>query len=628
VAPLATAELDSDPPVSIEINRPLILSGAVPKDCGMTTNGGIEPGATGRAAGGRAQSETIGVVLVVAIVISGATLVVVIGATAISDTEDQLADSRAEKGMTQFSSKAGLVALQEADSQQIDFATDRGEQYNVVPDTGWMNITWQNQTTGYSEEVMNMTLGAVVYEGKNRRFAYQGGGVFQETDTGGQMISPPEFHFRDGTLTLPAVNVTGDPALGGRATVTRSDVIRKFPTGVDNSTNPLDNHVVTVTVQSDYYRGWGEYFEERTDGEVEYDHAAETATLLMVTPIELTKITAASSSLSASGSFKLHGDPAGARYTDSYNSSQGPYDPTTAGKEGDLIYTGDIDLTGGSGNNDIWGDIESGNDVKVGSGGGQPYINGNISHAQRCLPSNTECESRITDPDGDRTKIDRVETASSVNWFVNNSISEIEDNADETNPVLSDGQDLNKSTYYFDSLVVPDDNKIKLNTTENDIKIGVRENVKLNNDGSDGAILNVTGDGIVRVFVGGEGIGSAEELDLANHAEIITPDDNATQFRMYGKSDFEAEIGDSAGSGNPAKYVGVIYAPPGQGGTGKVTVLGSELFGGILTGTTILDKGSIHYDEALREKLIIPPDANQVKVTFLHVTINRITVEG
>lgn len=588
----------------------------------MTVDRGNQKPNTGVIDDRLGQSEAIGFVLVFSLMIVGAIIVVGIGSTAVDDTEDQLSDQRAEKAMTQFSSKAGLVALQEADTQQVDFATDQDEQFGVVEDTGWMDIAWKNQTTGYSEQVMNITLGAVVYEGANTRMAYQGGGVFRSTTQGGQMISPPEFHFRDGTLTLPAINVTGDAALGNSATVTRRQVDRRFPTGVGNSTNPLDNHVVTVTVNSEYYRGWGEYFEERTDGEVEYDDANETATLLMVTPIEITEITAASSSLAASGDFIVDGKTPRDRFTDSYNSSEGPYDPLNPGKAGDLIYSGDIDLSSGSGNSDFWGDIEAGGDVTVGTGGGQPDVNGNISHGDLCLPSPADCDNKIIDPNGEVTKIDDIRTAGSVTWFVNNSISELEEEADESNPTLADGTELDNATYYFDSFVVNDGDEIEINTTENDVKIGVRENVDI----GDQSRVNVTGDGIVRLFVGGEGIGGSNELQMRKEAEILTPGDDATMFRLYGKEDFRANIGNS-GKSALAKFVGVLYAPPGIGGNGEIVLDSGEVFGGMLTGTTTIEKGSIHYDEALRGTQVIPPNANQVKVTFLHVTVNEIAVK-
>jgi len=616
----------------------------------MNPTGGDEEAATDWQGRLRGQSETIAVVLVFGIVIAGAVLVVSIGSTAVSDSEDELTDQRAEKAMTQFSAKAGLVALQEADSQQVDFPTGQSEQYRVVEDTGWMNITWRNQTTGYSEEVMNMTLGALVYEGENTRIAYQGGGVFRATEAGGRMISPPEFHYRGGTLTLPAINVTGDAAVGSRLTVSRSNVSRRFPTGVGNSTNPLDNHLVTVTVKSEYYRGWGQYFEERTDGEVEYDDSKETATLLMVTPIEVAKITAATSSLSASGSFTVNGNSAldcsgvgggdDNIYTDSYNSSKpGDYcdqlSSDRTGTNGTVVYGDDVEIDTGAGGSGFCGDIVSGGSVVTQGGGGgslscgdntggQPKVFGNINYTNSC----TDCSDAIVTGTGTKNKIDGVREAAAVDFFVNATVSGIDSRASGSNrnPSLSDGTVLDESEYYFDSLEINNNDKIELDTSSGNIDIAVSDNIKLN----EGATLEVTGDGFVRIFVDGDSFAGTNHLKMENDASILTPEDNATQLRVYGKRDFTATLG-GGGAGSLARFVGVLYAPPGANGNGEIEINGAEVLGGILTGTTTIPNGgtgSIHYDEALRNKRIIPPDANQVKVTFLHVTVNEITVEG
>jgi hypothetical protein len=610
---------------------------AVPYSPEMVDIGGDNSRAPGRAARDRGQSETLGAVLVVAILISGATLVVAIGVMGISDTEDQLADSRAEKGMTQFSSKAGLVALEESDSQQVDFATDQNEQFRVDNTTGRMIISWENQTTGYNETVMDIDLGAFIYDGQNTELAYQGGGVFRASSGGGVMISPPEFHFRDGTLTLPAVNVTGDAGIGGRATVTRSNVVRKFPTGIDNSTNPLDDHVVTVTVQSEYYRGWGEYFEERTDGEVEYDPANETATLLMVTPIEMTEINSVSSSLSASGAFSVNGAPtsrvSGADndiYSDSYNSTDGTYrdqfvsNDTEAG--GDIVYAGQVDISGGAGGGVFKGELRSGDSVTVGSGSGKPDVDGDIVYTTNCNPSVPDCENRTVDPVDEVRKIDGIETASSVDWYVNNSVEEIADEADpsQTDPA-TDGE-LKSGDYHFTSdLVVNNSDELELNTTNGNIDIGVEENILV----EDNAEINVTGDGVVRMYVAGRDTGpSGNHFYMGDNTTVGNQQDDAKQLRVYGQRDFTMLM-DAPNSGSKtAKFVGVLYAPPGQSGTGSVTLDTGEIYGGILTGTTIIEGGSLHYDETLKNKQIIPPDANQVEVTFLHVTINQIMVEG
>jgi hypothetical protein len=348
----------------------------------------------------------------------------------------------------------------------------------------------------------------------------------------------------------------------------------------------------------------------------------------MVTPIEITEITAASSSLSASGEFEVRGDTVGDQFTDSYNSSIGTYEAhdntggPDVGKEGDLIYSGDIIIDGGTGGDDFLGDITSGGGVNLSesSGGGQPDVYGNISYADYCSCNS----SRIKDPgEPPAEKIDNVETASSVDWFVNNTIEQVEDDA-----VAAPGtppSELNESSYYFDNLTVSSDDEVEINTTDNNVKIAVRENVMI----EENATLNVTGDGIVRMFVGGEGLSGTKELRMYADSKIITPGDDATQFRMYGKANFDAELG--VGNNHFAKYVGVLYAPPGQTGNGEIVLNGAEVFGGMLTGTTTIPtgaQGSIHYDEALLGKQVIPPNANQVKVTYLHVTVSQITVEG
>jgi hypothetical protein len=94
------------------------------------------------------------------------------------------------------------------------------------------------------------------------------------------MISPPEFHYRAQTLTLPIVQVTGSASVGGsaRATVSRGEFLarnvypnesRSFDNG-EPFLNPVQNGSVIVRIESEYARAWGTYFAERTDGVVSY----------------------------------------------------------------------------------------------------------------------------------------------------------------------------------------------------------------------------------------------------------------------------------------------------------------------------------------------------------------------
>ena len=260
---------------------------------------------------GTVGQATVGAVLVVALVVVGSTVVVAIGNQALSDTERRSDLERARQAMTLFDSQTAQVALSESDRQSVRFGRTAGS-YRVDPTAGEISVinidrdddeegdgdtddvVWT--ADGYPtdatpagdddddiEYILNATLGAVVYESGDRTVAYQGGGVWQRgPDGGATMVSPPEFHYRDQTLTLPVVQVTGEGAASGsaRATVRRGaflarpvypDASRTFDVGdPDPFENPVQKGSVIVRIESDYARAWGSYFEARTEGKVSY----------------------------------------------------------------------------------------------------------------------------------------------------------------------------------------------------------------------------------------------------------------------------------------------------------------------------------------------------------------------
>lgn len=590
----------------------------------------------GRIHTARGQSETIAVVLVLGMMLAGAAVVVALGAIALDGTDDRLSTDRAEKTLTQLDSKAGLVALGEADSQQLSLPTNADEQYSVDSERGWLQVSVTNLTDQSNNfELMNATLGALVYESANTTIVYQGGGVFESTASGGSMVSPPEFHYRNGTLTLPTITITGDQTPGSQLRIERSASTRKFPIpGNEDRLNPLDNHRVEVTVGSEFYRGWGQYFATRTDGSVSYDHANETVTVTLVTPISVNEITAASASLSAGGEFSVSGSSAstcsksGADdvFTSSYNSSTGSYcgqfsSGTPPGRAGDVVYGKDIDISDGTGGSDFYGDITSGQTVTIddSSGSGQPSVYGNISFVDSCLPSG-DCSDRIASgSSGEVRQIDGISLTESIDWFVDSSIQEVAADPDETDPTV-DNAVLDSGEYYFENLSLSSGASLELDTTDGPVTLAVNETVSLASD----AEISVVGSGTVELYVGGED--GSDDLTMADDARITAANDNATKFRTYGGSAFNATLG-GGGSGNLAVYTGVVYAPPGPDGTGSVTLDGAEVFGGVLTGKTVLSGGSIHYDEALEGRRVVPETARIIQVTYLHVSKNEISID-
>jgi hypothetical protein len=243
---------------------------------------------TGHSKGGRdrGQSELIGVILVFGLMIVGAVVVVALGASAIGDSQDRLSEQRAEKAMTQFDSRAAQVALGQSGMQQVSFGSTLGNQMTVDNDTGRVKITIDN---GTGERVLlNESLGSVTSEIEDTSIAYQGGGVWRHQDGDSLMVAPPEYHYRDRTLTFPVVRVS-NPSWTDRServTIQNEGRTRIYPD--DTNRNPLADGTVQVTITSDYHEGWKSFFEQRAEGSVRHYPDNRTVTVDLEVPFRET----------------------------------------------------------------------------------------------------------------------------------------------------------------------------------------------------------------------------------------------------------------------------------------------------------------------------------------------------
>ncbi|MFB6102832.1 MAG: hypothetical protein ABEJ73_09730 [Haloplanus sp.] len=227
----------------------------------------------------RAQSEPLGVILVIGLVIVSTTAVVTFGFSAIEDVQAQSELDRAENGMTLLDSRLSTVALGDAESQAITLPTSNGG-YTVDSDAGTIRIVHRNYDgSNDATLVSNTSLGAIVYRSGDASIAYQGGGVWRKYSDGStQMVSPPEFHYRRGTLTFPLIRIQGNGSAGGLTTVSARSPGNGQPVypstetypNDDHYRNPVENGTVEVTIWSEYAEAWGSYFNTRTDGNVTY----------------------------------------------------------------------------------------------------------------------------------------------------------------------------------------------------------------------------------------------------------------------------------------------------------------------------------------------------------------------
>jgi hypothetical protein len=513
-----------------------------------------------------------------------------------------------------------MVALGASNGRQVSLSQVQGARYRVDGGAGRMEITITNTSAdpATTTTLLDVPLGAVVYENEDRQVAYQGGGVWKRSRNGTVMISPPEFYYRDATLTLPLITVAGDTTLSGRASLTPDETTQIYPDASADRTNPLETGVVNVTVTSDYYRAWGRYFEERTDGKASYDHPNQRVTATLTVPTGPREVTSAVAATAAGGEIRLSGNGGDPARTDSYDSSvgTGAY-ADTRGAFGTVTTAGDVVVTG---NSEVNGSIRSGDRVEVKGSG---WVNGSVEYT-----SSKKIQGTV---EGSVSQIGGVDGAAPIDGFVQQQVdnaSADNDNGEAGIPITGDtldggDQTLTAGVYYLDSLTL-DDDTLTLDTGSGDINIAVRDYVHIEDDGR----IEVQGDGQVRMFVQGEATSpSGAHFSIPNSGGVVDVADNqnASQFWLYGKSDFAADI--SGSSSSTIRYEGVIYAPAGITGSSDVYIGKAHLYGGIVAGSVELDNGgTVHYDQALLGQRAIPPQTNIIRLTYLHISENKLNV--
>lgn len=236
------------------------------------------------------QSNTLAVVLLLGITITGTGTIVAFGATALEATQSEADIGQAEQAMTQLDSRASLIAHGSSNVQRASIDTQSGAGLQVT-DGGQITIEKLNETTGVVEAtILNASMGAVVYERSGTTVAYEGGGVWRKPprSNGSVMISPPEAGYESGTLTLPLVLVRGEADSGDLTLRQAGPSTGYYPNSSVSParTNPLDEGKVNVTVTSEYYRAWGSYFAERTAGNVSYNDPNQTVEIELVVPFD------------------------------------------------------------------------------------------------------------------------------------------------------------------------------------------------------------------------------------------------------------------------------------------------------------------------------------------------------
>ncbi|UPV99644.1 hypothetical protein M0R88_14115 [Halorussus gelatinilyticus] len=589
----------------------------------MTGRRGFELSGTRRratGAGGRGQSEVLGVVLLLAITIVGTGLIVSFGSSALNDAKQASEIDSAENAMTQLDSKASLVGIGSSPVQRTSLGVDS---VAVENRSGWMRVRVVNRTDGTTEHVvMNQTLGAIIYANGDTSIAYQGGGVWKRTGGGSTMVSPPEFHYRGTTLTLPLVTVNGTDSLDGTVRVTQGGPTEsKFPKqGNPDFRNPLENGEVNVTVQSEYYEAWGRFFEQRTGGRVSYDHDSDRVFITLVVPTRTRNVTNALAGTTPD-QMTIKG-AGGSSFTDSYNSSDGAYPGSPSPPyDGTIVTKGSVKLTGGA---EVYGDLRTGGGT-VEFGGGVT-VHGNVSYGGTIDCNGGGGNSDCSAVSGWQANNGTVPEISPIGDTVTAKAATYSKASNNDNDAVTaiDGEQWNQSestltlpsgAYYIDDDNLDSSQTLVLDNSGGDITLVVDDDVVWSDvtvevTDPDGGMVKLYTTGSKFHVIGGE-VG-----DTATH--------HSPTFRVYAKPGLDVLLDDHA------TFVGLIYAPGTDSQSGSITIqTHAQLFGGVVGGgSTLLQAGgSIHFDRALRSVDPVVGAADNVpRLTYLHISVSHVNV--
>ncbi|MFC4542997.1 hypothetical protein ACFO5R_13800 [Halosolutus amylolyticus] len=193
--------------------------------------------------------------------------IVMLGSTALDARETTAETERAEGSMLEFTHAAKTAAITGQRSTTVTLGPFDHGSVETRPDDGRVRIT---HVTDSEEVLYDASLGTIAYVDGETEIAAQGGGLWRREGDDVVSLSSPGVEYRDGTLSVPVVHVTGD-GVHGRSSdvaVTRSS----SPTTIDRPDRDGDRfHAsadVRIEIESAYCEGWERDLEAAVPGSV------------------------------------------------------------------------------------------------------------------------------------------------------------------------------------------------------------------------------------------------------------------------------------------------------------------------------------------------------------------------
>ena len=554
----------------------------------------------------RGQSATIALVLVMALALATALLLVTLSTATLQSSQQYAETEKGESTLTELDSKASLVALGGGDGVTMQLGLRGGTA--EVRETGRLRMVLEDN--GTTTELTNTSLGTVEYANGDSRIAYQGGGVWRRNAGRNEsvMVSPPEVHYRQGTLTLPLIRVTGDEGRLSTAELRAGNRTDVYPRSGNGSSwrNPVDEgSKLVLYVESDYYRGWAAFFEQRIGANTTVFPGNETVRVELVSPTERSSVDSGLISVGTGSPIDMRGNAGDPTFVDSYDSGIGPYS-TSSGSEGSVRSPSGLNLGGES---FIKGDVNTGGVVDFDGNNNTVYghvRHQGLGHKWKKSGTITEWEAR----NGSDVSIPPIDST------VNRRVGAI---CDGTNDLSVSGRTVvvnGSSPYCVDGdLTVGKGDELVIDLSSGSVSLAVTGNVEVSN-GGEISVVGTGGNRAAELWMAGDEV-------TVRDADVTVSNDRSPAFRLF------AGQGTSTAMRSQATFTGLLYTPTTQEAGGGLAMRSqSHLYGSAVVGEVAMRSGSaVHYDMAVSGFQFERRSTAASRLSYLYVTINEVTVD-
>jgi hypothetical protein len=246
---------------------------------------------------GRGVSHVLGVILVLAIVLTGVVSIVGFGVTGVSDTTADVSDTAVERDLTGFAQAVDRATVHSdtaAGTTTVDLSltgvTESRERVETSEDAGRLSVS--TRVNGSETELLNTSLGLVAYENprSETRIAYQSGLVLSAPDataTPGVVRTNQFSHRTDGgveSLTLHITRVTGQMLADRRLDISANPAENLHPETLVGAGSGTPAEELVVRVDSTYSEGWALALRELFPDDTQFTQTGNTLEVVYEVP--------------------------------------------------------------------------------------------------------------------------------------------------------------------------------------------------------------------------------------------------------------------------------------------------------------------------------------------------------